>query len=302
MILRLSTTITAVILAISLYAREKVDTILVAPKAKEVVVIEKNDGTTVLIKGYNESEDSELIYRTNSGISSALPIAFNDVSSIIRGKRGGCRSHDTQWDATFSGIYLGFNNGMDTDMDIDFGRSTEFGILNLIAAEYRPWRTGPRFSLGIGFGWKNFVTKKGRNRFYKSSDGKLVSAPYPDGTIGFRSTLRIFHLDVPFLIKQMIDRHWAISVGGIVNFNVDARASSRYRTIEDNPDLMIASGKSVTEKYNHLRQRPVTADIIMAVGYNDALALYMKYSPMTVMKDGEGPRLKSWSLGVLFPF
>lgn len=301
MILRLATAIAAIATATCLSAQEPVDTVLAAPKAKEVTIIEKGDGITVLVKGYNDTEDGELIYRTNSGPSASFPVMFNDLPAMFGGRKDST-SCSNRWNAIFSGIYLGFNNGMDTDMDIDFGRSTEFGILNLVAAEYRPWRYGPRFSLGLGLGWKNYVTKKGRDRFYKSSDGKLVSAPYPDGTIGFRSTLRIFHLDVPFLIKQTIDRHWAISVGGIVNFNVDARASSRYRTIEGNPDLMIASGKSVTEKYNHLKQRLVTAELMFAIGYNNALALYMKYSPMTVMKDGEGPRLKSWSLGVMFPF
>lgn len=299
MILRLAIAVGAFLTAAQLFAQETADTIFATPKASEITVIEKDDGITIKIEGYNDSEDSEFIYRANSE-SASSPISFNDITTLFGRKKNVSNYH--KWSVILNGLYFGFNNGMDTDMDIDLGRSTEFGILNLVAVEYHPWISGPMFSLGVGFGWKNYVTKKGRNRFYKSDDGSLISAPYPEGTLGFRSTLRIFHLDVPFIIKQMIDSHWAISVGAIVNFNLDARASSRYRIINSNSGLMIPEGKSVTEKYNHLNQQPVTADLLLSLGYSEALSVYFKYSPMSVMKKGEGPHLESWSFGVMFPF
>lgn len=300
MILRLATVIGALIMVTQSFAQETADTIFVTPKASEITVIEKDDGITIKIEGYNDLKDSEFIYRASSEESTSSFISFNDITTLFGRKKNDSNYH--KWSAILNGLYLGFNNGMDTEMDIDLGRSTEFGILNLVAAEYRPWISGPMFSLGVGFGWKNYVTKKGRNRFYKSDEGYLISAPYPDVSLGFRSTLRIFHLDVPFIIKQMIDNHWAISVGGIVNFNLDARASSRYRILGSNSQGRIQEGKSVTEKYNHLQQRRVTTELLMALGYSEAFSVYVKYSPMSVMKKGEGPHLESWSFGVMFPF
>ncbi len=274
---------------VSAQSPEPVDTLLVADKAEQVTVTSADNGVVVTITNY-DGKDMDYVYRSQMTDSAADK---DEWILNIPGFLKRPRLYRTDTEAVSYGLYFGFINALDTpgNLDLATGRSIEWGMLNVLGWEYRPWRNGPRWSAGVGFGFSIYRTHKGGTRFYKNSDGDFVVDGYPENTQGRHSRLQIFHLDVPLMMTQRLYRKWAVRLGAVVNFNLHASANSDYDY----------DGIEIKESYKGLQQRKVTVGLMGAVGMTGNFALYVKYSPMSVMKSGYGPEIKSLSFGLILP-
>ena len=174
-------------------------------------------------------------------------------------------------------------------MDLAYWRSFEVGTLYVVGAKYTPWKRGPQFSIGAGIGYKRFSTHKDTDRiFFRGADGRIDVKPSPHNTTDQTSSVDIMHLDIPFMITQPIYKDWGFSVGAVASFNTYLIGSTKYKVLGEN-------GLG-------LGQRPVTVDFIASVGYIGGVSIYAKYSPMSVFKDGMGPKFKTLSLGFIIDF
>lgn len=280
---------TALAVSVSAQQNESADTLLVADKAEQVTVASTENGVVVTINNY-DGKATDYIY--SSQVTDSTVVNEEWILNIPGFVKKTRRNKGDTYAVSY-GIYMGFINTFDTpdNLNLAAGRSIEWGMLNLLGWEYRPWRNGPRWSAGLGFGFKSYRTHKGGTRFYKNSDGDFVVDDYPDDTYGRHSRLQIFHLNVPLMMTQRVYRGWGVRLGAVFNFNLHASANSCYDY----------DGIEVKESYKRLQQRKVTVDFMAAAGLIGSFAVYVKYSPVSVMKSGCGPEIKSFSFGVMLP-
>ncbi len=272
------------------------DTLIVADKAKNVVVMQTDEGVKITISGYGDKLDTDYTYSSSAHRPDSTESDIWDLRLLK------APSADGKWRPILGRLYIGGTINTDGPIDVAFWRSFDVGMQNLIGVEYTPWRMGPRFSIGAGWGYRRVSTHKDTTKMlYLKEDGEITLEPSIANTNSQISRIDIFHLDIPVMITQPFSKHWAISAGAIVNFNTYVTAMSKYKVLGDN-EFGLESGHKVEESYKHLHQRPVTVEFNAAIGYLDGMALYVKYSPMPVFKDGKGPKFKTLSFGVMLPF
>jgi hypothetical protein len=169
----------------------------------------------------------------------------------------------------------GFRNGW----DVGFGQ--------LVGIESRLNRHGLYFNIGLGIFDKYFRIE---NYARVSSDFGVVSIlPVGEGVNEAKSHLNLFGFQVPVMLRQKI-QNVAISVGGVVNLNTYMTGSYSYEV--DNI--------KTKETYHSLHQKPVTIDLKAAVSFWDMIGVYVRYSPMSMFRDGYGPKFKTLYAGVMF--
>lgn len=274
------------------------DTLVVAEKARNITVTKTDEGLKITIAGYGEKHDTDYVYTSTSSLKND-----STESGIWNLNMLKAPSANGKWSVKCAErIYFGGTIDTEGPIDMAYWRSLEVGFLNFIGVEYSPWRMGPRFSLAAGFGYKHFSTHKDTDKtLFRDIDGNLTVGPSPENTTDQISSIGVLHFDIPFMITQPFTKHWAVSVGASVNFNTYVTGSTKYKVLGEN-EFGLSPGHKVEESYKHLRQRPVTVDFMASVGYLDGIALYARYSPMSVFKDGAGPKFKTLSLGLLIAF
>ena len=142
-------------------------------------------------------------------------------------------------------------------------------------------------SLGIGFDWRNYRMTND-TRFRKGDDGKVMLDSYPEGASPDFSRIKVFSLNFPLLYQHQFNRDWGIGIGPVFNLNTYASVKTRYKKDGGKHEFV--------EK--HIGQRKFTVDI-MATLENPLVDLYVKYSPMEVLKDSE-VKFRSLSFGFYF--
>lgn len=155
------------------------------------------------------------------------------------------------------------------------------------------WKYGRHsISSGLGFNLKNFHLKNG-NYFHKESDGKISILPFSNNEEKGVSNLSVFSLQMPILYDIRLSRSgsFGIAAGPIVNFNVHGELSTNYHHGDTRHHITTV----------HIGQRPVTVDLMGVVRYSP-FALYVRYSPMKVLKKSAALDFGSFSTGIMLFF
>lgn len=172
--------------------------------------------------------------------------------------------------------------------NIDFApfRSWEIGW-TLLQYDYNLSGTNSTLSAGLGVDWRNYTLSGHENMFTKVGD---VVGVYPETTKDdLVSRVSTFAISVPLLYQYRFNKSFALSVGGVVNFNVLGKIHNYYDLGDDEYDI-------TTKKIGH---NPVTVDL-MGIVHLAGIGIYCKYSPMKVFKTDRGPEFKSLSVGLYF--
>ncbi|MCM1503784.1 MAG: hypothetical protein NC127_01110 [Muribaculum sp.] len=272
------------------------DTLIVTEKAKNIVVTQSDGSVKISISGYGNKLDNDYTYTSSAHRPDSTESDIWDLRMLK------APSADGKWRFIIRRFYMGGSLDTDGPIDMAYWRSFDYGIQELIGVEYSPWRMGPRFSIGAGMGIRRVSTHKDTDKMlFLKSAGEIAVQPSVASTNSQLSWVDIFHLDVPVSLTQPFSKHWAMSVGATVNFNTYVVAGSNYKVLGEN-EFGLPTGHKVEESYKHLYQRPVTVEFNAAIGYLDGLALYVKYSPMPIFKDGKGPKFKTISFGIMVGF
>lgn len=142
---------------------------------------------------------------------------------------------------------------------------------------------------GLGVDWRNYVTK-GDMYFHKADDGKITLMPYEADSRKHRSRIKTFSLQVPLLYGISFGRggNCQFNLGPILNFNTGGSIKTQYKL----------DGRDYSVKTGHIGQRPVTVDIFGEIKYK-AFGIYVRYSPMSVLKTSAGLDFRSISTGIM---
>jgi hypothetical protein len=169
--------------------------------------------------------------------------------------------------------------------------SVEIGIG--VTGQWRPYGKKNIWALGLGIGWRNYRSDKNyywvKEKAEDSNDEVMRMEEYDKKYSNTMTTLSVFSLQIPLLYTHYFDKDckWGMSLGGVVNFNLNARAIREFTYEDEEFDI----------RTKNINQRPVTIDA-MVILHNPALDLYCKYSPMKFFKNNMGPDMHQLSFGI----
>lgn len=200
-----------------------------------------------------------------------------------------------QWDFSAGGIMIGFVSapGHPATMPIEQGKSVEIGISHLIGERYQVGYFS--VTLGFGFDWRNYKITTPDYRF--SDFGTHIGTEqYPEGVDPVNSRLKIFTLQFPVLLRQempfrFLGHRQSLTAGVSLNYNSHGSMLTRWRDAE---------GHMIRTSTKHIGQRRFSYDIIGAIGLSEDFGIYVRYSPLSVLRGREQPSFHSFSTGLIF--
>lgn len=275
----------------ALYARavEPADTVKVIERAERVVVVSEGSATRVCADGRDENGcETYFIYEVNvtekDSTESYANVEAWDVDFPFFHGRSHKKVRAVRAVVGMDQLYWGwrFNYG-------DKGHvknSWEWGIRNLVGVSWQRWRSGPSFEVGMGIGYRQMLADDG---FCYAKDGdKLTLVPWQEeGKVGY-SRLHHWTFHFPIMLKQRIGRYVGAAIGGVVNLNTYSTVSNKF----------VIGDKEMSVRYKGLQQNLFTVDVMASVAISDIIGVYVSWSPMPMFRNGFGPEVKSWSIGV----
>lgn len=282
-------------------AQGEVDTVKVIDRPEKVIFTESANGLAVDVHGsvndstYRYTYKHE--YKSNERVKTTqreskldwninYPFQKSDTTDS-------CSSNRPEIQVFTSGFYCGFGwNHVDKafpDFRENIGHEYEFGILNLVALGFRPWK-GARLSLGFGLESRRYHMHHYTD-IAKDADGMLHVIDFPEGASRRNTNIHIFTLQFPLMLRQVVYKQTALFAGGVMNVNTGAHYTSKYRLADK--DFSIVT--------RDLHQRKVTFDIVGGVSF-DGFGFYLRYRPQNLFKSGFGPKMSTISTGIMLAF
>ena len=159
--------------------------------------------------------------------------------------------------------------------------------LNLLHAEFSPWRGKSHFFANFGLEDKSFKIR-GDERYVKGQDNVLGFAPFAPNTPKW-SALRIFSWNIGVGYTQHIYDRVSLTVGPIVNFNTGSRIKTKWY------DDQNAKHK---DKVKFGKQNLVTYELMGRLSFGN-IGIYVKYNPCSLIDKNFGPEFTTWSVGII---
>lgn len=249
------------------------------------LVITTNKNVTTIV-AERDGDENNFIYQVAVGTKEAPATWFFDYPFFShkqsKEKKSVCEF------AVLKDIYWGwdFNYGKKGNVKNCF----EVGVGEVVGVTFSPFRKGPSFNVGLGFGMRRLLARNGYQFF--SEHNNLMIVPAGQEIEIEKSRTDSWTFSVPVMISQNIYRHFAISVGAWINFNTYVRGETEY----------LYDSFKYKETYKNLNQRFCTVDLVGVIGIKNGIGVYGRWCPMSLFDDGRGPEFKTASLGVMINF
>lgn len=176
-------------------------------------------------------------------------------------------------------------------LDFRAGRSVAFSA-DLVDLHYYLADRRHYLSLGFGAGVKRFGLGRDTHLAADGAGGVEAEA-FPDGATSRRARLTVYSLRVPFYYNLRVKGDWYVHASAALDFALGGRSSAAgsYRL----------DGHKTKETLRNLPLRPVSVDFTLGATYVWA-GLYVRYSPCSVFRKGEGPGFTPFSAGLTLFF
>ena len=257
-------------------ATEMNDTVVI-DKAEKVVVATSETEQQVSILG--KQDDKNYVYSTS------VPLDKSEMKK--RKKTDDDDDEPSNWDFDFL-VGLGVPTNVPDGMSFNPLRSKEWAVgLRYV---YTPKKALQSYSVGLWFDWRAYGLST--DKMFVKGEGKVIGlGEYPEKAGSKRSSIDVLSLSVPLLFTHRFGHQGKVrmTLGPVVNFNVRGRINNSYEIGDDEIEV---STKDI-------EYRPITVDLMGAVSYCN-IGLYVKYSPMSVLKKDKGPDFHSLTFGFMF--
>lgn len=206
-----------------------------------------------------------------------------------------CSNSDgSSWSLFSSGFSVGFVGDIDSDTDMGFkmGQSMEFTLDNIAGIQWKDRTRHNTLSLGIGVNWRTY-SRSGEG-LLNLSDGKIGIAEVagPEGYAPLKSRLKVFSLQFPLRYNYHWKKDFNIGLMAILNVNTHGSIKQRYRNGEGEVAKLFQNVNG--------QLRKVTVDFKVNLQFCPGVALYLRYSPMKVLKKDAGTQFSTLSTGLTF--
>ncbi len=239
------------------------------------------NGTTIVITQNNEIAD-----RNYDDDDQTVVIRLGNDKVLWRSSE--------HFEMICGGLTLGFTGapGHPGNMPIEMGKSLEIGWMNIIGVKYHTH--GFSASVGFGLNWRNYKISTQDYRF-DCEGGNIITAPYPDGSTPRNSRLKIFTMQVPVLFTQkmpfkLFRQQQSVTAGVILGYSSHGSLLTRWTD---------SNGQKVKQSSNHIGHRRFTYDLYGSIGLSHYFGIYVKYSPLSVLRGSGQPSFHTLSTGVV---
>ncbi len=278
---------------LSLASTENRDTLLIVDKPSKVVITESADGTLITVTDtVSGTKQSHFVgYAPGAKVSTSQRFSKSPLNipgfNCMRMK-----NKDTGWAIGIDGVCIGLNDAHDQTGGggLQWSKSFEINWLSCINFGYA-WKRS-RIYLGLGFDWRNFKATADDCWLQPSEYGGIEWGKAPEGVDVKSTNLKVFSLQLPLIYEWRIPKSWLkLKVGPILNFNTYASLKGIY---EDN------TGNKCEYFTKDFDCRDVTVDFFGCISYHNALGVYVRYSPMKMLKAGSPINFTPFTVGVSF--
>lgn len=273
------------------------DTILVIDTPSKVLITESPEGTGIIVTDNKSGlEESHFVaYSSGAKVSTSQSSSnsFFNLPGFPCGRRQEkCGCSGSGWSLGMDGLCIGLTDAraQTGGGGLQWSKSFEISWLSCINVGYGFSRS--HIYLGLGFDWRNYrATADGRWLRPASSSG-LEWGDAPEGAYVRFSRLKVFSLQLPLIYEWRIPKSkLKLKLGPILNFNTYSSLKGVY---DD------AAGNRCEYFRKNIGHNPTTLDFFGAVSYHNALGIYVRYSPMKVLKDNSPINFTPLTLGLTF--
>lgn len=277
--------------AVSAQKTNTPDTLLYVDSPSRVVITEDGKGLAVNVKGLsgNDSDSSLIIeYPEDASVSSSQSTLRRTLKRVWYSENNGFTVPD-EWDIVMDGVCVGLTNPTGPGgSGLEWSKSLEISWLNCIGASYR-LRRGT-ISVGLGFDWRNYRITSSQARLVRTPDGGLAWGVYPEGAVSRFSRLKTFSLQIPLLYRVRIpSTKLEVKVGPIFDFTTYASLKTEFTA---------ADGMKVKEFTKDIEPRRFSVDFFGSISLSSCVGLYIRYSPMKVMKPENSLNFRPLTIGI----
>lgn len=280
------------------YASEEVpDTLMAVDSPSKVIITESSQGTKITVTDNTSgAEESHLITYapganvTTSRKSSVSLFNIPGLESMNRNENCGCSG--SRWSLGADGLCIGLNeaHGRTGGGGLQWSKSFEISWLSCLNIGYSFSRS--RIYLGLGFDWRNYKATADRHWLVATESGGVEWGEAPEEAIVRYSRLKVFSLQMPLLYEWRIPKsRLKLKLGPILNFNTYSSLKGVY------DDSFGNRCEFFTKKF---KRNPTTLDFFGSISYRSALGIYVRYSPMKVLKDPSPINFTPFTIGVGF--
>ncbi len=277
----------------SVASTENRDTLMIVDTPSKVLITESTDGTLITVTDtLTGAEQSHFVsYAPGAKVSTSQ----HSSKTTLNIPGFNCMSRKNQksgWAVGIDGLCVGLNQATDQTGGggLQWSKSFEINWLSCINVGYVFSRS--RIYLGLGFDWRNFKATADGRWLQPSENGGIEWGEAPEGVDVKSTNLKVFSLQLPLMYEWKIPKSWLkLKVGPILNFNTYASLKGIY---EDK------AGNECEYFTKDFDCRDMTVDFFGCLSYHNALGIYVRYSPMKMMKTGSPINFTPFTVGVSF--
>lgn len=273
------------------------DTLMEVDTPSKVLITESSEGTRIIVTDNKSGTEKSYLVEYTPGAkvstsqkssTSIFDIPFLDCIN----KKEKCGCFGSGWSIGIDGLCIGLNkaHGQTGGGGLQWSKSFEISWLSCINFGYSFSRS--RIYLGLGFDWRNYKATADSRWLETSESGGMQWGEAPEGVLVKYSRLKVFSLQLPLLYEWRIPKsQLKLKVSPILNFNT---YSSILGVCDD------AYGNRQEYFTKNFKRNPTTLDFFGAFSYSNVLGIYVRYSPMKVLKDSSPINFTPLTIGIGF--
>lgn len=268
------------------------DTLYLRPVAKEMIVTQNEDEIKVVVR--NQDKDDVIIIPNKIDTVKGIEESYYKQEPPLWAKQHNfyifpSNRQNRYWSIGIEGITLGLTsaNGQPTPKGLQWGKSFEIGWLSIIDFKYNFSKSA--VSLGIGLNWRNYKNSTSFRYLNVDNESGLIWKNYANDVNGKNSQLKLFAVQFPFLYELSIPKtSLFLKLGPIFNFNTYSSVKTSFTDSEGNGASYFTTSSI---------QRLLTVDIFANVSLSQMIGVYIRYSPMKILKTSDGINFHPFTLG-----
>lgn len=273
------------------------DTLMAVDSPSSVIITESSQGTKITVTDNKSgTEKSYLVaYTPGAKVSTSRKSSvsiFNIPGLDCMNKTEKCGCIGSSWSIGADGLCIGLNeaHGQTGGGGLQWSKSFEISWLSCFNIGYSFSRS--HIYLGLGFDWRNYKATADRRWLVASESGGVEWGEAPEGTNVRYSRLKVFSLQMPLLYEWRVPKSkLKFKFGPILNFNTYSSLKGVYDDSSGN------RSECFTKKFE---RNPTTLDFFGAIAYRSALGVYVRYSPMKVLKESSPINFTPFTIGIGF--
>jgi len=211
------------------------------------------------------------------------------------------RNRNNKFKGHWAGLDLGVNGYVDKDFKIDLPEDYDFLTLqyeksidvNINFFEQNINLINNKFGLvtGLGLRWNNY---RFSNNVILEPDSATIYGYNDDSRDWRKSKLVVNYLTLPLMFEYQTNRYSRSN-----SFHISAGVMLGWRYATHTKNLYFENGRQKPKQYDSFNLNPFRYDATMRIGWG-IINLYATYSMNTLFKDGHGPELYPFAIGIAF--